>query len=105
MKVIDLKTARPLDGAGDLKAFDLYREERFHLVYLILDPGEKVEAHVSNFKVLFYVIEGEALFEIDGKEIVLSQEQILEVLRGVSRALKNIGNKPLRILVMKLIEN
>ncbi len=58
IKVIDLKTASLLEGAGNLKA--LYREEKFHLVYLILDPNEKVEAHVNDFKVLFYIIKGKA---------------------------------------------
>jgi|SRR3989304_3352442 len=68
-------------------------------LYCVL-PGQnqKPHAHEASDKV-FYVIEGEGTFAVDGEEAVLGPGEVTIARPGQNHSLANRGSEPLVVLV------
>jgi len=81
----------------------LFVSDRYELIHLTLQPGEGMEPHVQPMDVVFFVLEGSGLLTIGQAALEISTTATVHVKADVSRAWKNNGDRPLKILVNKLM--
>jgi mannose-6-phosphate isomerase-like protein (cupin superfamily) len=82
----------------------LFSERKMEIVHLCLKPGEKVERHAQPFDVLFFVIEGNGILEVDDETMVTGKDTLVEVKEGCMRGWLNSGRSDLRLFVIKLMQ-
>ena len=80
----------------------LFKDDRFELVHLTLQPGEGMDPHIQPMDVVFFVAEGSGLLTVGNDVIEVPQGTTIHIKEGVSRAWANAGSQPLKILVSKL---
>ncbi|MEI7662187.1 MAG: cupin domain-containing protein [Bacteroidota bacterium] len=80
----------------------LFKDDRFELVHLTLQPGEGMDPHIQPMDVVFFVTEGSGLLTVGNDVIEVPQGTTIHINAGVLRAWTNTGSQPLKILVSKL---
>ncbi|MBW6492662.1 MAG: cupin domain-containing protein [Lentimicrobium sp.] len=71
------------------------------VVHLNLKPGEKIEKHVNPMDVIFFVLEGKAMFETDNERVLVLKDQCIHIEGGKNRGFDNISISPFKVLVIK----
>jgi quercetin dioxygenase-like cupin family protein len=75
------------------------------VIHILLQPGEGVPPHDNPFDVLFYVLEGEGELTIENRARHVAADSLIAISTGTLRGWKNTGTDPVRLLVIKLMEN
>lgn len=101
MKIKNLKNAQKV--TFDLEAYILHSEEKIELVHLLLKPGENLTEHKNPFDVIFFVIEGNGILSVEGKEDQLKASDTIKVTSEKNRGWKNNSGQDLKILIIKLL--
>lgn len=86
-------------------AWLLYQFDNHELIRLDLDPGEAIDNHVNEWRIIFYVIEGQGSLNVEGRDYQLTSHQAMAVEAGLNRFWKNTGTDSLRLLVIKTKES
>ncbi|MEN8202602.1 MAG: cupin domain-containing protein [Bacteroidota bacterium] len=86
-------------------AWLLYKFDNHEIIRLDLKTGEAIDNHVNEWRIVFYVLEGEGTLNVEGKEHHLSSSQTIAVEAGLNRYWKNTGVKTLRLMVIKTRES
>jgi quercetin dioxygenase-like cupin family protein len=81
----------------------LFSSEEYELVHLTLQPGEAMEKHTQPIPIVFFVAQGQGTLAVGEALIEVAEKTTIHVNAGVARAWTNIGDKPLVILVNKLL--
>ncbi len=81
-----------------------WRSLRRNLVRLHLDPGESMENHINEWRIVFFVLRGNASLDVEGTEYKLEEEQSIAVQAGRKRFWTNKGERPLELLAIKTKE-
>ena len=71
------------------------------VVHLSLKPGEKIDKHINPNDVIFFVVEGKAMFETDTEKELVSKDQVIVVPGGANRGIDNISVALIKVLVIK----
>lgn len=71
------------------------------VVHLSLKPGEKIEKHINPNDVIFFVVEGKAMFETDTEKELVTKDQVILVPGGTNRGIDNISVSIFKVLVIK----
>ena len=71
------------------------------VVHLSLKPGEKIDKHINPNDVIFFVVEGKAIFETDKERELVSKEHVIVVPGGTNRGMDNISSSVFKVLVIK----
>jgi mannose-6-phosphate isomerase-like protein (cupin superfamily) len=66
------------------------------LIFVDLPPGEGPALHRHTYEEVFVLLEGEATFLVDGREIVAGPDEVLIVPPGAPHAFTNTGGGRLR---------
>ena len=82
----------------------LFTSDMLEMVHLTLQPGEIIDPHAQLMDVVFFVLEGTGTLTVGDESIVAGENTTIQVRSGVQRAWSNTGNKPLRLLVNKLMK-
>lgn len=90
-------------SSGIKKSIVLFTEY-LQIVHLVIEAGKALKPHDMPSKVVFNIIDGEGIFNYDGKETVVKKGETLEVSSGKPRFWKNSGDKTLRLLVVKSLK-
>jgi quercetin dioxygenase-like cupin family protein len=98
-EIIQIENAEKLPLPQD--AWILHRFENHEIIRLDLAKGEAIEDHVNPWRIIFYVLEGEGILNVEGKEEHLNANQSMAVEAGKSRYWRNSGGDLLRLLVIK----
>jgi len=85
-------------------AWMLYRFDNHELIQLHLSPGESMEKHINEWRIVFFVIRGSGLLDVEGTEYKLEEEQSIAVKPGLERFWKNSGEGNLELLAIKTEE-
>ncbi len=85
----------------ELDAFKYYDDGCNEIILLSLKPNEEIPEHKNPLFVLFYVSSGSVAVELDGQKEILEQNDMLPVSPTQQRKLKNTGDEPAQILVIK----
>ena len=75
------------------------------VVHLSLKPGEKIDKHINPHDVIFFVVEGKAMFETDTEKELLSKDQVLVIPGGTNRGIDNVSVAVFKVLVIKTKTN
>ncbi len=71
------------------------------VVHLSLKPGEKIDKHINPNDVIFFVLEGKAMFETDTEKELVVKDQTILVPGGINRGIENISVSMFKVLVIK----
>jgi mannose-6-phosphate isomerase-like protein (cupin superfamily) len=82
----------------------LYASPGFELVHLTLQPGEAMEKHAQPFPVVFFVAEGSGTLVVGEETIEVTAKMTIRIEAGVKRAWANAGERPLVLVVNKLVK-
>ncbi len=86
-----------------LDAWKLISTEQAEVIVLKLKAGEKLESHKNNVNVMFYVLEGRGILEIDEEKLFMNKGDIILVKKEKQRGWENNSGSGLQLLVIKLI--
>lgn len=87
----------------DLDAFVLHSQKELEIIHLLLKPGDHLTEHKNPFDVIFYVIDGSGILNVDSESLALKYNDIIKVTKEKNRSWTNTSEHDLRILVIKLL--
>ena len=93
----DLESFSPL-----LDARLLYSGEKADLVHLTLKKGESIAKHDNPIDVVFFVKEGNGKLTLNNDTIDITTNDCIPVKTGIQRAMENIAESELKVLVFKI---
>lgn len=99
MKILRLNDAPKVAYA--LEGHILAQLPKVEVVHLTLKPGEKIEKHINPVDVIFFVLEGKAMFETDNERVLILKDQCIHIEGGKNRGFDNISVSPFKVLVIK----
>ena len=68
---------------------DIYKTKMFNLVLVCLETGQEIPSRPEPYDVCFYVIEGEGVFTVGGKQANLREGQMTFAPANVSRGIRS----------------
>lgn len=96
-------TGEPLNTFGDLLYFKVTGKEtegRYAIMESLIPPNQGPPLHVHHREdEAFYILEGDYLFEVDGKQMELHAGDFAWAPRDVPHCFQNIGSTTGRLLV------
>ena len=95
-------TAKKLPIEQD--AWLLFSYDQLEVIRLHLAPGDSMENHINEWRIIFFVLRGSGSLEVEGKVYDLGQEQSIAVEAGKKRFWSNHGDQTLELLVVKSME-
>jgi quercetin dioxygenase-like cupin family protein len=82
----------------------MFSFDNHEVVRLDMEPGESMDNHTNDWRVIIYVLQGEGIINVEGTEHSLLSHQAIAVAPHVQRFLRNTGEVTLKILVNKTRE-
>jgi len=82
-------------------AWLFYQFDNHEIIRLDLEPEEAIDNHVNEWRIVFYVLEGSGILNVEGRDFQLRSNQTIAVEAGLNRYWKNTGASSLRLLVIK----
>lgn len=79
----------------------LFEEEKFDLIHMHLKKGQPISTHHAKTDVIIIVREGVVTFDIEGKEVTLTNEDILYLDPYEDHSLQAIEETDLILLKLK----
>lgn len=101
-KILHTGNATKLPLSQD--AWLMYQFEDHEIIRLDLKPGEGIDKHVNDWRIVFYVLAGKGTLNVEGKDFQLISNQTIAVESGLNRYWKNTGADTLCLLVIKTKE-
>lgn len=103
MEILNLYKAPkvPFDRDGHI----LCRHRNIEIVHLNLKPGERIEKHINQNDVIFFVLEGKALLETVNERILVNKDDMIRVDGGTERGFDNISISHFKVMVIKFISD
>ncbi len=92
-------TAKKLPLVQD--AWLLFNFDQLEVIRLNLAPGDSMENHINEWRIIFFVLRGAGSLNVEGKLYELGQEQSIAVEAGKERFWSNSGDQTLELLVIK----
>lgn len=87
-----------------LEAWKLFSFDNHEVLRLDMNPGDSMDKHTNDWRVIIYVLEGTGVVNIEGVDHPLSAHQAVAVAPGINRFLSNTGKVTLKLLVNKTKE-
>lgn len=85
----------------DQDAWLLFRFDNHEVIRLHLRPGESIDNHTNDWRIVFFVIGGKGTLNVEGNSFYLATGQSIAVKAGMKRFWNNTGDLPLELLVIK----
>ena len=82
-------------------AWLLFRFDQLEVIRLHLSPGASMENHITNWRIIFFVLRGAGSLDVEGKVFELEEEQSIAVEAGKKRFWTNNGDQALELMVVK----
>jgi len=101
-KITDTGSAMKLPIDQD--AWMMFRFSNHEIIRLHLGPGRSIDNHINDWRIIFYVISGEGILNVDGSTYALAEQQSIAVEAGKHRFWSNPGKKDLELLAIKTRE-
>lgn len=83
------------------EAWMLHRFEELEVIRLHLQPGESMDNHINEWRIIFFVLSGAGSLNVEGKLYPLETGQSIAVEAGRKRFWNNTGDQKLELLVIK----
>jgi len=98
-KPTNIENARKLPINQD--AWLLFSFDQLEVIRLHLAPGESMENHINEWRIIFFVLGGAGSLNVEGNHYELEKEQSIVVEAGKNRFWSNPGDLTLELLVIK----
>ena len=85
-------------------AWLLFNFDKLEVIRLHLAPGESMENHINEWRIIFFVLSGAGSLNVEGNRYELETEQSIAVEAGLERFWSNRGDLTLELLVIKTRE-
>ncbi len=82
-----------------MKVYDAPEGE---IVYMALEPGAEIKAHITPVNVAFYVLEGSATLQVGSEKQTFPADTVIDSPKDIPHAVFNESDAPLRLLVIKM---
>ncbi|MCK5135004.1 MAG: cupin domain-containing protein [Bacteroidales bacterium] len=102
-KLTDTGNARKLPIPQD--AWLMFQAGNHEIIRLDLKPGECIEKHANDWRIIFYVLDGTGTLIIGDEEFYMKAHQSIAVRPGLMREWQNSGNETLKLLAIKTMES
>lgn len=79
----------------------MFSSKKLELIHLSLQPGEQMDPHSQPFDVVFYVISGNGILDLQEQSVAGTPGTCIHVPAGMQRGWKNNSNEEFRVLVVK----
>lgn len=101
MEVLSLKEAPrvPFNLNGRI----LCNHQNIQILHLTLKAGDKIEKHINANDVVFYILEGKALFMNGDEHQLVTKDEIIKVKGGTERGFDNISVADFKVMVIKFL--
>ncbi len=86
-------------GKYGVKVYDAPEGE---IVYMALEPGAEIKAHITPVNVAFYVLEGSATLQVGSEKQTFPADTVIDSPKDIPHAVYNESDAPLRLLVIKM---
>ena len=101
MHAIDRGTAEHYIWGEGCDGWHLVRDESLSVIEESMPPGAFEVAHYHRkAQQFFYLLSGEALLEVNGKEIRVSARQGVHIPAGVPHRIGNASSEPVQFIVI-----
>jgi len=100
MKLITLESAEKVPF--NLDGHIMFTSEKVELIHLNLNPNEEVAQHSNPFDVIFYILEGEGIINVDDEYIPVKANNCIFIEKDKQRGMTNTGSSNLKVLVFKI---
>lgn len=99
--VIDIKNLVPYSWGNAFQAWKLVDSASLSVIYEEMPSGqqEALHKHVS-VQQLFFILEGNAVFQMNDQEYALGPRQSIYVYPGVPHRIRNAGTETVKFLVV-----
>lgn len=98
-KLTDTQNAQKLPIPQD--AWLMFQAPNHEVIRLDLKPGETVDKHANEWRIIFYILEGSGRLSIEDEGFTMVPHQVIAVEPGLMREWQNIGDRVLKLLVVK----
>ena len=85
----------------DQDAWMLFQFENHEMIRIHLDPGTSIDNHINEWRIVFYLLQGEGDLTVEGETHHMEAQQSIAVEAGKERFWSNTGNDDLQLLVVK----
>ena len=89
----------------DQDAWLLFKFPNLEMIRIHLEPGTAIENHINEWRIVFYLLQGEGELNVEGENYHLGAHQSIAVEAGKKRFWSNPGKEQLHLLVIKTLEN
>jgi mannose-6-phosphate isomerase-like protein (cupin superfamily) len=72
----------------------------YSIAHVVVEPGEKIAAHMMKNPEVHYILEGEGIVYIDGIPVDLKPDQMIYIPAGAIQTTYNTGNTTLKFLAI-----
>ena len=101
MHVVDIHSAPPYQWGAASQGWHLLNRPDLSVIQERVPPGDRERRHFhSTARQFFYVLQGEAVLEVDGSRFTVGSGQGLEVPPGVQHQLMNESSDVVTFLVV-----
>ncbi|TAL70524.1 MAG: cupin domain-containing protein [Bacteroidetes bacterium] len=81
----------------------LFQDDKIQILHITLNPGESLPKHTMNLNALFYILDGSGIASIGNEVQEVSRDTLIPSPAELERGWRNNSDKPLRILVTKIL--
>lgn len=82
-------------------AWKILVSDAVEIVRFRLHSGEIIKTHSNPNNAIFFVINGEAVVNVETKVHRLEKDDLIRIVKDVDRKWENAGSEPLEVLVIK----
>jgi mannose-6-phosphate isomerase-like protein (cupin superfamily) len=103
MTVIDTSKAEQYSWGNGCSGWHLLKREDCSVIEECVPPGQHEQRHYhTTSRQFFYILQGEAVMEINGSEFILRAQQGIEISPRVTHQFRNESNIEVRLLVISV---
>ena len=85
----------------DQDAWILFQFENHEVIRIHLDQGTSIENHINEWRIVFYLLQGEGDLTVEGETKHMEAHQSIAVEPGKERFWSNTGTDELQLLAIK----
>ena len=103
MESVDVSIAKHYQWGEGCHGWHLLQRDDFSVIEECVPPGQNEQRHFHNkARQFFYILDGEATFEIEGRTLTLQAHQGIEIPAKVAHQFRNESSAVVKFLVISV---
>lgn len=99
--IVEVKNVPSKPNPHGIDARNVSDTEKVQVTHITLKPGESLRRHITPVDVIFYVLEGRGIVEIDEERREVEPDTLIESPANIPHCWINESNGVVRVLVVK----